>query len=433
MAFNAALHPRGPNGRFTRSYARQMSALDWVKAKKTKAGFKARAFKGAEDARKYLSGLFGSKGGKNSGGGIKQHIDSGALGRANETLRAGRTGPEVQIIDKEMRPLPDGLDLYRSVPAKKFGNVDPKSLEGMKVADAGYFPTTVAPTKAAPGNVQVHVQAPAGTKAAVDPDSGQVVLDHGIEMAVDSVDVTPDGSARVNLVALPGEGDTAPNGDATPDAPAETPAAVGTSPVAPTPAAQATPVAQPVTPARGDAALAAAPASVSDSPRGSLTQSQAAALVEYRDAGYEHINEHLRGTPSDDPSVQMIGDLDAAMDASRLTSDVETYRGMWDATRLFGDRLNGDLTGMEWREDAYVSTTTDPEISEGFATGPIGAYQRMMMRVTVPSGTGGIELSGSEYESEVLLERGLRMRVVADRGVDANGVRQIDVEVVPSE
>lgn len=248
MAFNAALHPRGPNGRFTRSYARQMNALDGVKAKKAKAGFKAKVLKGAEDARNYLRGLSGVKGSKNSGGGIKQHLDSGALGRANETLRAGKTGPEVSAIDKEMKPLPDGLDLYRSVPAKKFGNVDPKSLEGMKVSDAGYFPTTVAPTKAGPGNVQVHVQAPAGTKAAVDPDSGQVVLGHGVEMAVDSVDVTPDGSTRVNLVALPGEADATPDVDATPGTPAETPAAPdaprpAAAPEAAPDAAQATPTA----------------------------------------------------------------------------------------------------------------------------------------------------------------------------------------------
>lgn len=253
MAFNAALHPRGPNGRFTRSYARPMTALDGVKAKEAKTGFKARAFKGAEDARKYLAGLFGGKSDKSGGkpgpaaagspGGIKAHIDSGALGRANETLRAGKSGPEVQAIDKEMKPLPDGLDLYRSVPAKKFGNVDPKSLDGMLVSDAGYFPTTVAPSKSAPGNVQVHVQAPAGTPAAADPDSGRVVLGHGVEMAVDSVDVTPDGGTRVNLIALPGKEGAPPGTGAGPVAP-ESP-----SVPAATPATPSAPVAQPTVPA----------------------------------------------------------------------------------------------------------------------------------------------------------------------------------------
>jgi hypothetical protein len=205
--FNTTLHPRGPNGRFTRSFARHMNSLDAAKATKAKTGFRSRALRSAADARTYLSGLRGRK-----GGGIRRHIDSGALGRANQTLRAGKTGPEISAIDAEMKPLPDGLDLYRSVPASKFGHVDPKSLDGMLVSDAGYFPTTVAPTKGGPGTVQLHVQAPAGTKAAVDPDSGQVVLGHGAHLAVDGVDTTPDGSTRMNLVVLPGEGEHPPVG-----------------------------------------------------------------------------------------------------------------------------------------------------------------------------------------------------------------------------
>jgi hypothetical protein len=60
------------------------------------------------------------------------------------------------------------------------------------------------------------------------------------------------------------------------------------------------------------------------------------------------------------------------------------------------------------------------------------------MRLLVPAGVGAIEISGPrdpdtlEGESEVLLQRGLRMRVVADHGVDARGVRQLDVEVIPA-
>lgn len=440
MAFNAALHPRGPNGRFTRSYARQMSALDGVKAKKAKAGFTAKALKGPEDARNYLRGLSGVKSGKNGGGGIKQHIDSGALGRANETLRAGKTGPEVQAIDEEMKPLPDGLDLYRSVPAKKFGNVDPKSLDGMKVSDAGYFPTTVAPTKAAPGNVQVHVQAPAGTKAAVDADSGQVVLDHGLEMAVDSVDVAPDGSPRVNLVALPAEPgdvpDASPEPTVTPAAPPNVPDAPAVdAPVTETPAAPTPSFDQRLAAARsGDDALASAPASMLNAESG-LTPEQFEAVDEYRDIFYTGVNGALRGGASNDEIQGRIDQLDAAMASSPLTSDIVTYRGIMNASHMFGDRLDGDLTGMEWDEQAYASTSTDLAMADEFATGSSDTSRSVVMRVLVPAGTGGITLSDSNQEavgyypeSEVLLQRGLRMRVVADNG----GVpRQLDVEVVP--
>lgn len=203
-----------------------MSALDLRRRDTSKKSFKPHGFKGPDDARGYLSHLPGVK-----AGGIKDHIASGALGKATEALRAGKTDvPEMHQIDAAMHPLPDGLDLYRSVPASKFGKVDPKSLEGHLVSDAGYFPTTVAPVKAAPGNVQLHVQAPAGTHAAVDPDSGQVVLDHGTHLAVDSVDVTPDGATRMNLVALPGEGEHAPTAaPAAPTPAADIPAAAGGS------------------------------------------------------------------------------------------------------------------------------------------------------------------------------------------------------------
>lgn len=199
--FKESQHPRGPNGRFTRSFARIMSALDRRRRDKAKRDFRPHGFKGPDDARSYLSHLSGVKGPQ-----IREHIASGAVGKATEALRAGKTDvPEVHQIDAAMKPLPDGLDLYRSVPAKQFGKVDPKSLEGHLVSDAGYFPTTVAPVKAAPGNVQLHVQAPAGTHAAVDPDTGQVILDHGTQMSVEHVDVGPDGSARMDLVALPAE------------------------------------------------------------------------------------------------------------------------------------------------------------------------------------------------------------------------------------
>jgi hypothetical protein len=233
--FNATLHPRGPNGRFTRSFARHMSSPDGVKAKKVKAGFHAHTFHGPDDAHTYLGHLSGVKtpGKAGGGGGIRQYLDNGTLKTANEALRAGKTdNPAVHAIDATMKPLPDDLQLFRTVPASKFGKVDPKSLEGMLVSDAGYFPATIAPQKGGPGTVQLHVQAPAGTKAAVDPDSGQVVLGHGAEMAVDSVDVAPDGSTRMNLVALPSEGVSAPAASTGDPGPGNPPPAPGTGDLA---------------------------------------------------------------------------------------------------------------------------------------------------------------------------------------------------------
>lgn len=424
--FKESQHPRGPNGRFTRSFARLMSALDRGRASKAKGSFKPHGFKGPGDAHSYLSHLSGVK-----GGGIKEHIASGALGRATEALRAGKSDvPEAHVIAATMHPLPDGLDLYRSVPPGKFGKVDPKSLEGHLVSDAGYFPTTVAPVKSAPGSVRLHVQAPAGTHAAVDADSGQVVLDHGTQMAVDSVDVTPDGSTRINLVALPTEGQPAegrPEGNPTP--------AGGGATGAPTP----TPASAPsfderVHAARtGDSARQATHHSLIEDGAPPLTAEQEFALTAYRGEDYTDINRRLRSgeqTPGNPDVDTYIRNIDAAMADSRLGVEVQAWRGMGNSRLIFGDRFDGDLSGMEWTEAAYVSTSTDRSISEDFAGNLPGA---VMMRLVVPRGVGAIELSDGGYESEVMLQRGLRMRVVADRGFDEEGVRQLDVEVIPGD
>jgi len=411
--FNATLHPRGPNGRFTRSFARHMSSLDGVKAKKVKAGFHAHTFHGPDDAHTYLGHLSGVKtpGKAGGGGGIRQYLDNGTLKTANEALRAGKTdNPAVHAIDATMKPLPDDLQLFRSVPASKFGKVDPKSLEGMLVSDAGYFPATVAPQKGGPGTVQLHVQAPAGTKAAVDPDSGQVVLGHGAEMAVDSVDVAPDGSTRMNLVALP---EQTPSGvTASADA--------GSAPFDSRLAAALS----------SQAALDSVPSSFEEEDP-NRTPEQNDALFNYLNAGFIEINRQLRDGQFN-PNTRIeewVRGLDSVMDQSHLPHDVQAWRGVSMASRMFGDRLNGDMTGMEWREDAYSSTSTDRTISEDFAT---DGEEPVLMRLVVPAGTGALRVSGAEQESEILLERGVRMRVVADRGVDARGIRQLDIEVIPT-
>lgn len=410
--FNPALHPRGPNGRFTRSFARRLGVSGRKKAAKAQAGFKGRKpFRSPADAHAWLSGLPTGKDGTQT----RTFLDHGALKQVNDTLRAGKTGgPGAAAFDKAMGPLPEGVTVFRRVPAAKFGHADPKSLVGFEVRDAGYFPTTVAPARSGPGDVQLSIDVPAGTRAASSPDTSELILDRDLSMTVTGATDRPDGGVDMHVTVLDG-------GGATPDGQDDAPA----------PAGQAAPAFDDrvAAAAAGDGALEAIPASLDRDPH-RLTEDQWDALESYRDIGYTAINAGLRGQATPSTQVRVwTQHMDAAMASSHLSADVVTYRGVMDASTMFGDRLGGDLTGMEWREDAFVSTSADRAIADEFTADADHPDRAMVMRLLVPAGTGAVAMSGSEYESEALLDRGLRMRVVTDHG--AGPPRVIDVEVVP--
>lgn len=188
----------------------------------------------------------------------------------------------------------------------------------------------------------------------------------------------------------------------------------------------------------GDEALASAPHSIERDT--GLSDDESRALRNYRSITYSGINRRLRSgntdinDKADEAQQRAIDGIDSAMSASQLPQPVETYRGVFDEGNMFGGRLAGDMTGMEWREDAYMSTTVDLNVAEGFSDDGDGA---VLMHITVPAGTGAVQLSSASggntvhAEAELLLQRGLRLRVVADRGVDSNGIRRLDVEVIP--
>ena len=143
----------------------------------------------------------------------------------------------------------------------------------------------------------------------------------------------------------------------------------------------------------------------------------------YKGIGSSRINKALREGRVDG-RVEL---MDKAFASSHLTSDVVVHRGSSGAE--FGpDSLSGDLTGKEWTDLAFVSTSPEPTHTK---------RRKVMARITAPAGTPAVALRAPNRintpESEILLDRGLRYRVTADRGVDAEGVRHIDVEVVPHD
>ncbi len=189
--------------------------------------------------------------------------------------------------------------------------------------------------------------------------------------------------------------------------------------------------------ASGAAAREAAPVSLNR--RHELTETEAEGLDAYIDESYKPINQMLRTGDEDverfyttpEQVRGWIDGVDEAMDRSPLAEETQTWRGVKQGEVLFGDNIDGDLTGAEWDEAAYVSTSSDRAVAEGFANEGLDVNRQVGMRIVTPAGVGAVEISGEEYESELLLQRGLRMRVVADRGRDSEGRRLLDVEVLP--
>lgn len=185
--------------------------------------------------------------------------------------------------------------------------------------------------------------------------------------------------------------------------------------------------------ATGAGALAAAPLGLHREGV-DLPGPQADALTAYQDGRggvtFKTINGALRaGTTGRDSDAKAIAGIDAAMAGSKLTSAVEVWRGVRNPSAMFGDqRMAGDLTGLRWREDGFVSTTTDQAATAPFA----GSAEPLRMRITASAGTGVVDLSdpGDPSEAELLLDRGHEFEVVADRGLVA-GVREVEVRVLP--
>lgn len=150
------------------------------------------------------------------------------------------------------------------------------------------------------------------------------------------------------------------------------------------------------------------------------------------------VNRHLRNGTADSTMMERyVRPLDVALAASRLESPIVVHRGVHDLPPGW-DRE--DLTGAVWVERSFVSTSADEREAADFATqgrrlDPDDEQwgRSIVMTLVVPEGTGAIGMSEMHSgQAEVLLQRGLRMRVVRDNGVnDYHGTRALDVEVVP--
>lgn len=157
------------------------------------------------------------------------------------------------------------------------------------------------------------------------------------------------------------------------------------------------------------------------------------AIASYAGWGSEDTNSGLRQGRGRKESLdvehrRIADELDRSMSSSTLHDDVVVYRGM-NGRRAFGSEdwndNPGSMVGAEFTDHAFSSTTTSPGIAKEFTY----SQTPVRMRILAPRGTHAITID--QGESEILLDRGLKFRIVSDtRGSD--GVREFDVEVAGS-
>jgi hypothetical protein len=115
--------------------------------------------------------------------------------------------------------------------------------------------------------------------------------------------------------------------------------------------------------------------------------------------------------------------IDKLMATSVLTKPIQVWRGLNRPRLLFGDRLDGDLTGAEVTEAAVQSTSPVRAVAARYAAGQPGQDPGLLLRLVTRRGVKAVALGHDERE--ILLQRGLRLVVVADRR--ERGLRVLDV------
>lgn len=167
------------------------------------------------------------------------------------------------------------------------------------------------------------------------------------------------------------------------------------------------------------------------------TVSIADALKSYKAGGYHELNDSLRaGNVNTANVIFAVEALDALMPESKLTKDGHVYRGA-NGRNVFKDAFDGDLTGLEFEDAGYGSTSSWKEIADTFAdytADELDPKSRTIMSILAPKGTRAIgmalRLDNEDIEQEVLMDRGTRYRIVNDRGYNAAGNRLLDVEII---
>lgn len=147
------------------------------------------------------------------------------------------------------------------------------------------------------------------------------------------------------------------------------------------------------------------------------------------------------------PVYEYLAYMNEGFSASPLSQPVQVWRGVEDASKIFGDawKPDGDMTGAVWEEHSPISTSASEEVARIFGS---SVGNGAMLRVHVPAGVGAVQLSGwstqeaRNREAELVLQPHLRLRIVKQQveeipshvagfPPDKRRVFDVVVEVIP--
>jgi len=153
-----------------------------------------------------------------------------------------------------------------------------------------------------------------------------------------------------------------------------------------------------------------------------LSDEENEALKWYKEDGFYDLNSDLRDAGySEDDRVEII---DAALDKSRLAEPVITYRGAdWS---VFEEE---NLIGATIEDQAFVSTSLSERVATAHADGVI-------IEIRVPAGTRALNMERWQVagwqrgESELLLPRNSKFKVISDDIDEEPDIRRLVVELI---
>ena len=146
-----------------------------------------------------------------------------------------------------------------------------------------------------------------------------------------------------------------------------------------------------------------------------LPYEESRSIEEYTRTAHHNVNMYLRGKLEEDnlqysSSKKIASSLDSAFEKTSVASSTDgvVYRGITTEARKVSDSWASKLKAGDLIEDkGFMSTSQSQEVSESFSRN--GTFVGVQFVISVPKGTR--VMAGSETESELVLNRGTKMKV----------------------